>query len=151
MHANGLHRSLTSDLVQTLHLLITSTLTSRRLPTAAARVRVQVRSWGRFSPRTSVSLANSHSTDCSTLIIIYQLVADVPSGLSLTRPQETKKHLPWRSSLDGEIWASYLFNQKLVLWSPIFSVGTRGCLLSWDNILQAGMSRVQFLMRSLDF
>jgi hypothetical protein len=25
--------------------------------------------WGRFSPRTSVSLANSHSTDCSTFII----------------------------------------------------------------------------------
>jgi hypothetical protein len=43
--------------------------------------------WGRFSPSTSVSPANSHSTDCSTLIIynlglvtIDQLVADVPSG-----------------------------------------------------------------------
>jgi hypothetical protein len=29
MNANGLHRSLTSDLVQTLHLLITSTLIYR--------------------------------------------------------------------------------------------------------------------------
>jgi hypothetical protein len=27
--------------------------------------------WGKFSPSISVSLANSHSTDCSTLIIIY--------------------------------------------------------------------------------
>jgi hypothetical protein len=27
--------------------------------------------WGRFYPSTSVSPANSHSTDCSTLIIIY--------------------------------------------------------------------------------
>jgi hypothetical protein len=26
--------------------------------------------WGRFSPDISVSLANSHSTDCSTIIII---------------------------------------------------------------------------------
>jgi hypothetical protein len=50
----------------------------RRLPTAAARVRAQVRSCGicggqsgRFSPSTSVSPANSHSTDCSTIIIIY--------------------------------------------------------------------------------
>jgi hypothetical protein len=47
-------------------------------PTAAAWVRAQVRSCGicggqsgtegRFSPSTSVSPANSHSTDCSTLI-----------------------------------------------------------------------------------
>jgi hypothetical protein len=29
--------------------------------------------WGTFSPITSVSPANSHSTDCSTLIIIYHL------------------------------------------------------------------------------
>jgi hypothetical protein len=53
----------------------------RRLPTAAARVRAQVRScgirggtkwhWGGFPPSTSVSPANSHSTDCSTLIIVY--------------------------------------------------------------------------------
>jgi hypothetical protein len=31
--------------------------------------------WGSFSPSTSVSLANSYSTDCSTIItIIYHLV-----------------------------------------------------------------------------
>jgi hypothetical protein len=41
--------------------------------------------------------ANSHSTDCFTLIIHhpglvqYQIVADVPSGPSLAPPKETKK------------------------------------------------------------
>jgi hypothetical protein len=29
--------------------------------------------WGRFSPSTSVSPANLHSTDCSTITIIYHL------------------------------------------------------------------------------
>jgi hypothetical protein len=49
---------------------------------------------GQVSPSTSVSCANSQFTDCSTLIInirvgtIGQIVADVPSGLSLTLPQE---------------------------------------------------------------
>jgi hypothetical protein len=54
--------------------------------------------WGRVFPSSLVSPANSHSTDCSTLIICHsglvqqaQLVADVLSGLSLTPPQETKK------------------------------------------------------------
>jgi hypothetical protein len=55
--------------------------------------------WGMFSPRTSVCPTNSHSTDCSTLIIylpglilgtVGQSVADAPSGLSLTPPEETK-------------------------------------------------------------
>jgi hypothetical protein len=52
--------------------------------------------WDRFSPSTTISLAKSHSTDCSTFIIIHhpglgtigQLVADVPSGLCLTAPKE---------------------------------------------------------------
>jgi hypothetical protein len=30
--------------------------------------------WGKFSPSTSVSPANSHSTDCSTLIIIIIII-----------------------------------------------------------------------------
>jgi hypothetical protein len=53
---------------------------SRRLPTAAARVRARVRSsewdlwwtkwrWGRFSPSPSVSPANLHSTKFSISII----------------------------------------------------------------------------------
>jgi hypothetical protein len=48
------------------------------------------------------TLANSHSTDCSTFIIIYQpwagkigqLVADVWSGLSLA-PLENRNKRPW--------------------------------------------------------
>jgi hypothetical protein len=75
---------------------------SRRLPTAAARVRCQVMwdlwwikwPWGRFFPSTSVSPATFHSTDCFTLIsgpgTIGETVADLPSGLSLTLSQETK-------------------------------------------------------------
>jgi hypothetical protein len=47
---------------------------SRRLPTAAARVHVgfvDETVLGRFSPSTSVSPANSHSTDYSTLTIYH--------------------------------------------------------------------------------
>jgi hypothetical protein len=54
---------------------------SRRLRTAAARVLAQIKScgicggqsgtWARFYPSTSVSLANSHSTNCSTLLIYH--------------------------------------------------------------------------------
>jgi hypothetical protein len=46
--------------------------------------------WGRFSPSTSVSPANLHSINCSTItLIIWGLynrpeVAAVPSGLSTT-------------------------------------------------------------------
>jgi hypothetical protein len=46
--------------------------------------------WGRFPPSTSVSLANSHSTKCYIFIYhtgLVQLVADGPSGLSLTPTQ----------------------------------------------------------------
>jgi hypothetical protein len=55
---------------------------------------------GRFSPSTSVSLANLQATNCSTITITYHpvlVVADVTSGLSLTPPQETKK----KYSLEG--------------------------------------------------
>jgi hypothetical protein len=51
---------------------------NRRLPTVAARVRAQVRSCGicggqsgKFYESTSVSPVNSHSIDCSTLIIYH--------------------------------------------------------------------------------
>jgi hypothetical protein len=82
---------------------------SRRLPTAAARVRVQVRSFGICGGQSGTRAGflrvlrfpcHSHSTDCSTFIImlcgvgtIGQLVADVISRLCLTPPQETKKKL----------------------------------------------------------
>jgi hypothetical protein len=75
---------------------------SRWLPTAAVRVRVRVWwtkwCWGRFSPSTSFSPANLHSTDCSTVTTIYHLglynrpvVAAVPSGLSLIPLRRKKK------------------------------------------------------------
>jgi hypothetical protein len=77
----------------------------RRIPTAAARVLSQVRSWGifgwtkwhcgRFSPSISVSPTNSHSTDCSTFVIYHpglvqyvKMVADATIRLILTPPEE---------------------------------------------------------------
>jgi uncharacterized integral membrane protein len=54
--------------------------------------------WGRFSPSTLVSSVNSHFNDYFTIIIyrpglvVGQIVADVPSGLSLTPPQEMKNN-----------------------------------------------------------
>jgi hypothetical protein len=52
-----------------------------------------------FFPSTSVSPTNFYTTDCPAVIYrfgadtIGQLVADVPSGLGLTPPQETKNVL----------------------------------------------------------
>jgi hypothetical protein len=52
---------------------------------------------GRFSPSTSVSPANFHSTDYSTLMssgagtVVGPVEADVPSGLSLNSSHEIKK------------------------------------------------------------
>jgi hypothetical protein len=55
----------------------TAQAVSRWLPTAVAWVRYRVwwtkLRWGRFSPSTSVSPANLHSTNCSTVTIIYRL------------------------------------------------------------------------------
>jgi hypothetical protein len=85
-----------------IHGRVIAQAVSRRLPTTAARVRSQVMwdlwwkkwHWGRFSPSTSVFPANSHSTDypSSGAGTIGQILADVPSGLSLTPPQEIKKN-----------------------------------------------------------
>jgi hypothetical protein len=84
---------------------------SRRLPTAAARVRAQARSCGICGGQsgTGAGLSEYFGFPCQfsfqTLLhthhllvssgagIIGQLVADVPSGLSLTPPQETKKSI----------------------------------------------------------
>jgi hypothetical protein len=77
---------------------------SRRLPTAAARVRIQVRLCEICGGQSGtgagilrvlqfpVPIPNSHhlSSGAGT---IGQLVADVPSGLSVTPPQETEKKL----------------------------------------------------------
>jgi hypothetical protein len=59
--------------------------------------------WGRFSPSTSVSPANSHSTGYSTCMghlssevgTIGHLVVDVQSRLNLTPPQEINKKAPY--------------------------------------------------------
>jgi hypothetical protein len=54
--------------------------------------------WGRFSPSTSVSPANLHSTNCSTITLIYHLglydrpeVAAVPGDVSPTPQKKTTK------------------------------------------------------------
>jgi hypothetical protein len=80
---------------------------SRRLPTAAARVLSQVRSCGICGRQSGTGqvfseyfgfpcqfsfhrLLHTHNL-LSGAGTIGQIVADVPSGLSLTPPQETKK------------------------------------------------------------
>jgi hypothetical protein len=78
--------------------------------------------WGRFSPSTKVSPANPHSTNCSILIIDHRggynrtTVADVPSGLSLTPPRETKK-----IKLDGS--STNFWRNMLPQFSDFKSVG----------------------------
>jgi hypothetical protein len=72
--------------------------------------------WSRFSPCILVSPTNSHSTKCSIIIChLGPVVADVPRGLSLITPQETKeketslpnikKQTPWLESAS----ANYAF------------------------------------------
>jgi hypothetical protein len=100
---------------------------SRRLPTAAARIRAQVRTYvicggqsGRFSPRTSISyefsfhrLLHTHHLSPRTGTI-GQIVTDVPSGVSLTSPQETKRNaIPLHSG--GVLFKSRVENQMLII------------------------------------
>jgi hypothetical protein len=75
---------------------------SHLLPTAAARVRAQVRSCGICGEQSGIGagflrvlrfplpiLIPQTAPHSSPSINLDQLVADVPSGLSLTPPQET--------------------------------------------------------------
>jgi hypothetical protein len=82
---------------------------NRRFPTAAARVRAQVRSCVicggqsgtvagflrvlRFPPPILIPPTAPHSSSSISTVAgtVGQIVADVPSGLSPTPPQETKK------------------------------------------------------------
>jgi hypothetical protein len=61
---------------------------SRWLPTAAARVQTTKWRWGRFSPSTSVSPANLHSRNFSTITVTYHpgLVQYASSGRSTQSP-----------------------------------------------------------------
>jgi hypothetical protein len=87
---------------------------SHWLPTAAPRVRARVWScgvwwtkwyWGRISPSTSVSPANLHSTNCSTVTIIYHLwlVQEVSSGHSTKWAQSH----PTKEKSDNEFSCGY--------------------------------------------
>jgi hypothetical protein len=69
---------------------------SRWLPSAAARVRARVRTYGicdgqsgRFSPSTSVSPANLHSTDYSTIIIYHLGLVKYGSSDRSTKPTQS--------------------------------------------------------------
>jgi hypothetical protein len=94
---------------------------SSHIPTAVARVRAQARLCGicgaqigtgvGFLLVLSVSPANSHSTDCSTLTMIYRpgwynrpVVAVERSGLSLTSLQEIQNY---RNQPEGPVPCSY--------------------------------------------
>jgi hypothetical protein len=79
---------------------------SRRLPRAAARVRAQVRSCGICAGHSSTGVGflrvlpfplqilipptAPHSSSITRAGTIGQIVADVPSGLSLTPPEKTE-------------------------------------------------------------
>jgi hypothetical protein len=89
---------------------------NRRFPTAAARVRAPVKSRGfygrqretgagflrvlRFTLPILIQPTSAHLSS-SGAAIIGQLVADVPSGLSLIPPQGTKTKKNYHSALKG--------------------------------------------------
>jgi hypothetical protein len=88
--------------------------------------------WGRFSQSTSVSAANSHSTNCSKnhphlssgAGTIGQTVAAVPSGLSLT---------PWEKKMEHTGYSNFLhsFDQlDLCNSRNVFNVLTICCARS---------------------
>jgi hypothetical protein len=95
---------------------------SHRLPTAAARIRAQVRSCGICDGQSSDEagflrvfrypllilippIAPQSSSSSSSIVRgLYQLVVDVPSGLNLTPPQETKKKVLFYSKKDESVW-----------------------------------------------
>jgi hypothetical protein len=89
------------------------------------------RHWGRFSPSTSVSPANHHSTNFS-IIIITRGWYNRPLG---------GRSAEW-TQLDSTPTIQF---KKLILGL------LRGSVIGWGTMLQAGRLRVRFPMRSLDF
>jgi hypothetical protein len=100
-------RTIVSFSVRILQSRAIAWAVSRRRPTAAARVRAQVRSCGFVVDRVVLGQVFSeyfgfpcqfsfhrlliHHHLSSGASTVGQLVADVPSGLSVTPPQETNK------------------------------------------------------------
>jgi hypothetical protein len=103
---------------------------SHRLPTVAARVQSQVMwdlwwtkwHWVRFPPSTSVSPVNSHSTDCSTLII--RVWYNRPNSGRRTKctqshptPKEIKKIVKWDVNLRSQVEIQRRFGRRYCLHS----------------------------------
>jgi hypothetical protein len=85
---------------------------SRRLPTAAARVRSHIKCCGtgagflrvvRFPLPILIPPTAPHSSSLIRGCTIGRLVAYVPSGLSLTQPQGTKETLPVLAVLSSHL------------------------------------------------
>jgi hypothetical protein len=96
--------------------------------------------WGRLSPSTPISPAISHSTNCSTLILIIwgwynrPVIADVPSGLSLTSPlKKLKKKTSCFSLMNNYLQMFIKFN---VIYENIAAVLCTKTRKTADEILQ---------------
>jgi hypothetical protein len=107
-----LSQPLPAGLKQTHYIHAIAQAVSRWLPTAAARVWscgilwwTKWR-WGGFSPSTSVSPANLHSTNCSTITLIYHLglvywarSGRSTKGLSPPPPPKNPRHAITRPAI----------------------------------------------------
>jgi hypothetical protein len=83
---------------------------------------------------------------------IGQLAANVPSGLSLTPPQETNHYasMPLHCFCKVHcLWDVYQ-TDLLFIYVSVY-VGARGSVVGWGTMLQAGRSRVRVPMRWIFF
>jgi hypothetical protein len=73
------------------------------------------------------------------------------SETSVATQQTTRRQTPEDDTLHNhrcENLKSYNLNE---VYSGLGGLGTRGSVVGWDTMLQAGRSRVRFPIRSLDF
>jgi hypothetical protein len=114
---------------------------SLRFPTSAARARAQVRSCGIFGGQNALEQVFSeyfgflcqfslhwllHTHNLSSVAgTIGQLVANVPSGLSLTPPQETER----KAFNDSDTSPAYIASNDGEKWTGIY-----GKNLSWSSM-----------------